>query len=148
MVGFAGTQIILYTAGVLRVSTALVLAYFPQIKYRWKFIAGLLVIAYLTTLNIVLWESYLSILSIIFGASMTVMYLQRKARTIRFMAIGVGILGITFFALNLNPMNAIIEAFGLGSAIVGIIRLDLKKKKEPKVEPEVVETSDSGETST
>jgi|GEM_PF-2606668 len=125
-VSFIGvwSVIILMLAGILRVGVALYFAYNPNTKTIFKVIAGILIIALIITLNIIFWEGWISIFSMVFGASMVVMYLQKTAKTIRKFGILVGILGVTFYVIQLMPMNIAIELLALISVIVGIIRLD------------------------
>ena len=121
--------IVIMIAGIVRLSAALFFAYRPNTKIFYKWIAGALIAALIITLNIVFWESYLNILSIIFGIGMVAMYLQKNATRIRVMSICVTTFGIVFYSLSMSPMNIATEAFCLANAIVGIIRLDIKRRK-------------------
>ena len=52
--------------------------------------------------------------------------MQEKPSTIRKLSVITEILYIIYYGLLLSPLNVIIEAVGLTSAIIGIIRLDKK----------------------
>ena len=102
---------------------ALYVLYRPNKTAKW--VMSGVIVALLIILNIVFWENYLNIFSIVFGISMVISFMQKEAKTIRKISILVGIIGITYYALLQTPINIVIEAVGMGSAIVGIIRLDI-----------------------
>jgi len=131
-VSFLGiwSVIIVMIAGIIRLCVALFFAYRPTTKIIYKYVAGLFIVALIISLNVIFWENWLSGLSIVFGISMVIMYLQRDAKRMRIVAVPVGLLGVTFYSLQLTPMNAAIELFALLSTIIGIIRLDRKQKEK------------------
>ena len=62
------------------------------------------------------------------GTLAVITFMQEKSSTIRKLSVVNEILSITYYALLISPTNIIIEVVGLISAIIGIIRLDIKKK--------------------
>lgn len=133
------SAIIMCGAGVIRNAVSLYFAYKPDTKNFVKVIAGCLIIALLIVLNIIFWKNLYNLYSILLGALLVVTFLQRKPKTIRILALVAETFSIIYYALLLTPINVVIEVFGFVSALVGIIRLDIKKKN---VEPEVVEESE------
>ena len=65
--------------------------------------------------------------SIVLGTVTLITFMQSKTSTIRKMSVVTEILTIIYFSLLLSPINMVIEITGLVSAIIGIIRLDIKK---------------------
>ena len=123
------TAIILCGAGVIRNAFTMYFAYRPKTNINYKYVASVFLIALIITLNTVFWVGWYSLLGMAFGISMIIAFMQKDAKTIRKIAIVVGILGITFYGFLLSPMNVAIESFGLISAIVGIFRFDIKRGK-------------------
>lgn len=123
------SSIILCGAGVIRCLVTLYFAYKPDTKKIYKYIASAFIVLLLCVLNIIYWNNFYNLLSIIIGIFTLITFMQEKASTIRKLSIISEILLATYFALLFSPTNVIIEVVGLISAIVGIIRLDLKKKE-------------------
>ena len=122
------SAIIMCGAGVLRNAVALVFAYKPETKIIWKYVAGGLIVALLIALNIIFWKDYYNLYSIVLGAFNVFTFLQPTAKRIRYCSVVSEVLAITYYSLLFTPINIVIEVFGITSAIVGIIRLDIKKK--------------------
>ena len=122
------SAIIFCGAGVIRNLVSLYFAYKPDTKKIVKYIASLLIVILLVILNIIYWKNLYNLFSIILGAFLVFTFMQEKAATIRKLSVIAEILSITYYAILLSPTNVIIEIIGLISAIVGIVRLDLKKK--------------------
>ncbi len=122
------SSIILCAVGLLRNLVTLYYAYKPDTKRIVKLIASFILIVILITFNIIFWDNYLNILSIMTGTIAVITFMQRNASTIRKFSVIFELLLITYFALLLSPINVITEILGLTSVIVGIIRLDIKKK--------------------
>ena len=93
-----------------------------KIKISWSIFIILLIII----LNIVYWNNYLNILSIIVGICNVVAFMQSDVKKMRKYSVVSEVISIVYFGLLLTPLNIIIECFGLSSAIIGIIRLDKK----------------------
>ena len=120
------SAIIMCFAGVIRNLVTLYFAYKPNTKKIYKIISSILIVLLLIILNILYWTNYYNILSIIVGTFAVITFMQEKPSTIRKFSIIAEILYITYYGLLLSPLNVIIEAVGLTSAIIGIIRLDKK----------------------
>ena len=115
-------------AGVVRNLTSLYFAYNPKTKKSIKVLASCFIVLLLVGLNIYYWNNWLNIISILVGTLNVIAFMQEKASTIRKLSILSEVVAITYYVLLLSPINMIIEVFGLVSAIVGIFRLDRKKK--------------------
>ena len=115
-------------AGAIRNIATLYFAYKPDTKRTVKWIASIFIVGLLVSLNIIFWQNYLNVLSIAYGTGLVIAFMQREAKVIRKLCIIVCVLGIIISALSKSPMNVAIETFCLASAIVGIIRHDIKKK--------------------
>ena len=97
-----------------------------KILAKWS-IFGLLA-ASLITLNIIFWENLLSILSIAVGLAFLAAFIQKEPVNVRRISIVAAILAIVFYVLVFSPVNFAINIAVLVSSIVGIVRLDRKKK--------------------
>ena len=124
------SAIIFCGAGVIRNLVSLYFAYKPNSKKSIKYLASLLIIMLLVILNIIYWKNLYNLFSMILGIFAVITFMQEKAATIRKLSVVSEILSITYYSLLLSPTNIIIEIVGLISAIVGIVRIDLKKDKE------------------
>ena len=122
------SSIILCAVGLIRNLVTLYYAYKPDTKRTVKLIASFILIAMLITFNILFWDNYLNILSMVIGITAVITFMQKNAAIIRKLSVLFELLLITYFALLLSPINVIMEILGLTSVIVGIIRLDIKKK--------------------
>ena len=122
------SAIIMCSAGIIRNFVSLYFAIKPNSKKSIKYISSGFIIILLIILNIIFWNNWLNLYSIILGSFNVYTFMQEKASTIRKCSVIAEILAITYYSLLLTPVNIIIECFGLVSAIVGIIRLDLKRK--------------------
>ena len=128
------SAIIFCGAGVIRNLVSLYFAYKPDTKKSLKYIASILIILLLVVLNIIYWKNLYNLYSIMLGTLAVITFMQEKASTIRKLSVVAEILSIIYYSLLLSPTNVVIEVVGLISAIVGIVRLDLKKsKKEEKL---------------
>lgn len=122
------SAIIMCGAGVIRNAVALFFAYKPQTKSLYRVVAGMMIIFLLIALNVIFWVDYFNIFSITLGAINVIAFLQTKAARIRKISVIAEIIAVTYFSLLLSPINIVIEVVGLSSAIVGVIRLDIRKK--------------------
>ena len=122
------SAIIFCGVGALRNLVSLYFAYKPDTKTIYKIIASVILVALLVVLNIMFWKNYLNIYSIVLGTAAVYTFMQKKASTIRKLSVCLEILSITYYSILLSPTNVLIEVIGLTSAVVGIIRLDIKKK--------------------
>ena len=122
------SAIIFCGVGVLRNLIALYFAYKSDASKILKYVLCSLLVIALVILNIIYWKNYMNIFSIFLGSMAIVTFMQSKASIIRKLSVVMEIFSITYYALLLSPTNVAIEVIGLTSAIVGIIRLDLKKK--------------------
>ena len=122
------SAIIMCGAGVFRNIVSLYFAIKPNSKKMKKYIASVIIVILLVILNIIFWNSWFNLYSMILGAFNVYTFMQEKPSTIRKCSVIAEILAITYYSLLFTPVNIVIECFGLGSAIVGIIRLDIKKK--------------------
>lgn len=124
--------IIFCGAGIIRNLVTLYFAYKPNTKKIIKYVASIAIIALLITLNIIYWKNLYNLYSIVLGTIAVITFMQSEASRIRKLSVFSEILSIIYYALLLSPTNVIIEVVGLISAIIGIIRLDIKKTKNTK----------------
>lgn len=128
------SSIILCGVGILRNLTGLIFALKPNTKHSVKIVCGFALVALLVSLNIVFWVNWLNILSIVLGTMLIITFLQKKPNMVRYFTVASEIVSITYYGLLLSPINVGIEVFGLISAIVGIFRLDIKRKSDTNAE--------------
>ena len=122
------SAMILMGVSSVRSVTALIFAIKPDVK-KWIFITTNVVLALLiVVLNIVFWNGYFSIFSIIIGIGFIISFAQVKPRNIRLTIAPIRVISTVYYLLMLATINAVIELTALISAIVGMIRLDFKKK--------------------
>ena len=124
------SAIILCGAGILRNLASLYFACKPDTKKSIKNIVSISIVVFLIILNVIYWKSLYNLFSILLGSFFVFTFMQKKASTIRKLSVASEILAVIYYGILLSPTNVIIELFGMISAIVGIIRLDLKKKSE------------------
>lgn len=122
------SAIILCAVGVIRNLVTLYFAMKPNIKKITKIIASILLILLLIILNIVFWKNLYNLYGILLGIMTIFIFMQEKSSSIRKISVVSGILSIIYYSLLLSPINVMIEFIGWLSAIIGIIRLDIKKK--------------------
>lgn len=122
------SAIIFCGAGVIRNLVSLYFSCKPNTKKSIKYIASILIVLLLIVLNIIYGKDLYNLYSIILGTLAVITFMQEKSSRIRKLSVLSEILSIIYYSLLLSPTNVIIEIVGLVSAIVGIIRLDLKKK--------------------
>ena len=115
-------------AGVIRNLITLYFAYKPDAKKVLKYISSVFLILLIIILNIIYWKNYYNLYSMVLGTVAVITFMQTKASTIRKFSVGAEILSTIYYALLMSPVNMIIEVVGLISAIIGIIRLDIKRK--------------------
>ena len=123
------SAIIFCGVGAIRNLVALYFAYKPNTNKVYKYIASVILALILVVLNIIYWNNYLNIFSMVVGIVAIITFMQNDAATIRKLSIVLEVLSITYYSLLLSPTNVAIDIIGLTSAIVGIIRLDRNKKK-------------------
>lgn len=121
------SAIIMCGAGVIRNLVSLYFATKGGSKNK-KIFASSLIVLLLIVLNIIYWNNIFNVFSIIVGTMNVVTFMQDNAKLIRKFSVISGTLATIYCLLIFAPVNAVIELFGLISAIVGIIRLDIKKK--------------------
>lgn len=128
-VSFLGalSAIIMVGAGVISNLVLLYLAYKPDAHKVIKFGSGFFVVMLVVVLNIIFWENYLSGMSIAVGILMFIACLPEKAATVRKLLIPAQVLIVTYWILLLAPIQAVVDIVVFVSAIVGIVRLDMKK---------------------
>ena len=124
------SAIIMCGAGVIRNLVTLYFAIKQDTKNTIKLIASILIILLLVVLNIIYWQNWYNLYSILLGTMSVFTFMQKKASSIRKLSVINEILSITYFGLLLSPINIVIEFIGLISAVIGIIRLDINKKKK------------------
>lgn len=124
------SAIIMCGAGVIRNLVSLYFAKKPDTKKIKKYISSILIVCLLILLNIVFWNNWYNLYSIILGAFNVFTFMQEKPSTIRICSVIAEILAITYYSLLFTPINIVIECVGLISAIVGIIRLDIRKREK------------------
>ena len=124
------SAIIFSAANVIRGLIYLYFAYKPDTKKMIQYIASILIILFLIILNIIYWKNYYNIFSIVLGILAVITFMQEKPSTIRKFSILPEVLAIVYYILLFSPTNIIIEVVGLISIIIGIIRLDIKKKSD------------------
>ena len=111
----------------------LVMLYFackPDTKKIIKYSASAFIVLLLIVLNIIYWKNFYNLYSMLLGIFAVITFMQEKASTIRKFSVVAEIAAIVYYGLLMSPTNVLIEIAGLISIIVGIIRLDLKKKEE------------------
>lgn len=123
------SALILSGAGIIRNIISLYFACNENANKKIKWVAVSFVLVLIVGLNIVFWQNYLNILSILVGVLLVVCFIQKTPSLMRKWMVVAEIVSIVYYSLLLAPMNVAIEVFGLVSAIVGIIRLDLKREK-------------------
>lgn len=121
------SAIIMCGAGVIRNAASLYFSVKGGSKKN-KRVVSLLIIFLLILLNIIYWKNILNVFSIVVGTLNVITFMQSNAKRIRKFAVVAGTLSTIYGCLIKSPLNALITAFGLISAIVGIIRLDRKQK--------------------
>ena len=126
------SAIIFCGVGALRNLIALYFAFKPDIKKIIKVVLSSLLVITLLVLNIVCWKNYMNLFSIFLGTLAVVTFMQSKASVIRKLSVVMEIFSIIYYSLLLSPTNVVIEVIGLTSAVIGIIRLDLKNKEKVK----------------
>ena len=124
------SAIIMCGAGVIRNLTSLYFITKEKVNKNIKLLASVLIVILLIILNIVYWKNIYNIFSIVVGTMNVVTFMQENAKLIRKFSMISGTLATIYCLLIYSPINALIELFGLVSAIIGIIRLDIKKNKE------------------
>lgn len=122
------SAIIMCGAGVIRNLVSLYFAIKPTTKKSLKYIASIAIVILLIILNIIYWNNWYNLYSIILGAFNVYTFMQEKPSKIRICSVIAEIMAITYYTLLFTPVNIVIECIGLISAIVGIIRLDIKKR--------------------
>ena len=122
------SAIIFCGTGIIRNLISLYFAYKPNAKTILKYTSSSILILLIILLNLIYWKNYFNLFSIVIGILAIIALMQKKAFTIRKISVIGEILAIIYYALLLSPGNVIIELVGLISAIIGIIRVDLKKE--------------------
>ena len=126
------SAVIFCGVGAVRNLIALYFAFKPNTKRIVKFSLSCMLVISLVVLNILYWKNYMNLYSIFLGTIAVVTFMQSKAAVIRKLSVVMETFSIIYYSLLLSPTNVIIEVIGLTSAIIGIVRLDLKKKLKKK----------------
>jgi hypothetical protein len=122
------SAMILVGVATVRCITSLLFAIYLNTP-KWVFYVTNCVLATaIIALNIVFWQGYLSILSMIVGIGFIISYMQTTPKNIRRTIVPIRIISTIYYFLLFAPVNAVIELTALASAIIGIIRFDTKKK--------------------
>ncbi|MDE6141994.1 MAG: YgjV family protein [Bacilli bacterium] len=122
------SAIIMCGAGVIRNLTSLYFITRDKVNKNIKLLASVFIVILLIILNIIYWKDIYNIFSIVVGTMNVVTFMQENAKLIRKFSVVSGTFATIYCLLIYSPINALIELFGLVSAIVGIIRLDVKKR--------------------
>jgi len=96
-------------------------------RIKWATFA--LLAASLIALNLLFWESYLSILSMADGLIFLTAFIQSRPVNVRRITVLGALSSIVFFVLVFSPVNVVINLAVLISSIVGLVKLDSKNKK-------------------
>jgi len=114
--------------GFVRSVVLLIMSYKSEIKagVKWS-VFGVLAVS-LVALNIIFWDGFLSVLSMAVGLAFLTAFIQSKPANVRRVSILAASLAIVFYILSFLPVNAAINLSVLISSIVGLVRLDRKKK--------------------
>lgn len=123
------SAILFCIVGLIRNLITLYYAYKPNYNKELKYISSVLLILLLIVLNIIYWNNFMNLFSIILGSLSVITFMQTKPSTVRKMSVILKILSIIYYTLLLSPTNIVIEIIGVTSAIVGIIRLDRKESE-------------------
>ena len=124
------SAIILCGAGILRNAVSLFFACKPETKEIYKYIAGGVIVCLLVVLNIVFWKDWFNFYSIVLGSLYVFTFFQPTPKRIRILSVFAQILAIMYYVFLFSPVNMVIEIVSLVSVVVGIVRLDIKKKDE------------------
>ena len=122
------SAIIMCGAGVIRNLTSLYFITRDKVNKNIKLLASVFIVILLIILNIIYWKDIYNIFSIVVGTMNVVTFMQENAKLIRKFSVVSGTFATIYCLLIYSPINALIELLGLVSAIVGIIRLDVKKR--------------------
>lgn len=95
-------------------------------RIRWATFS--LLAASLVTLNLVFWDGYLSILSIVDGFIFLIAFIQTKPVNVRRICVIGSLSSITFFILIFSPVNVVINLMVLISSIMGLVKIDKQSK--------------------
>lgn len=127
------SAIFMVGAGVVRDVVAIIFVLMPKIKHKsaYQVCCGILISILLVVLNIIFWTDWLNLLSILIGVLGVYTFFQKSSARIRGWLVVREILIVIYYGILLSPINVVIDAFSLVSAIVGIIRLDVRKQKLP-----------------
>ncbi len=140
--------ILMCAVGLTRGLTALYFAYKPNTKQWIKYIVGGILFTVLISLNIVFWKNYLNIFSMLVGGGLIIAFFQKDPKLIRILGFILSLLGAVYYGLLFSPINIIVDIVAAISALVGIIRFDVKRNpktikniEKQKEEKPVEETS-------
>ena len=92
-----------------------------------KYVAFVILAISLITLNLIFWQSHLSILCIADGLIYLTAFIQSRPVNVRRICMVGSVTSITFFILIFSPVNIFISLAMLISSIIGLIRIDKKK---------------------
>ena len=122
------SAMIMVGVGFLRTFVLLLLSYRTKNSDTLNWVVFALLATVLVVLNFIFWENYLNILGIAVGLTFLFAFIQEKPATIRRVSIAAASIAIVFYTLLFSPVNALINLAVLISSIVGLFRLDKKKK--------------------
>jgi len=106
----------------VRSVTALIFAIFPSIKFRWLVLTNVVLGVAIVGLNIVFWQGYLSVVSMVIGIGFIVAFAQSRPSRIRYTIAPFRIISTTYYLILFAPINAVIEITAFVSTVIGIWR--------------------------
>ncbi|MDR0462153.1 MAG: YgjV family protein [Christensenellaceae bacterium] len=122
------SAMILMGVSSVRSVTALLFAMYPKTN-RWIFLITNVVLgSAIIALNVIFWQGWLSILSIIIGIGFILAFAQTKPKNIRRTIAPVRLISTTYYCFLLAPINAVIEITAFVSTAIGMIRYDRKTR--------------------
>ena len=126
--------LIMVAVGSLRICIGILINLRPTLKrwVKWAMLVAIFLI--LVVFNIIFWGGILSVLSLAIGIIGIWVFVQRRPFLIRAGSIVTSTLSIILSAILIAPVVIISDSLAIISAVVGIYRLDMKKraKNTPK----------------
>ena len=124
--------IISFSISIIRIGFALFNAYKPDLKKWLKYGVCIVLFIALVTFNVVFWNGYLSILSMVYGTLGIVTFMQNSAKMIRCVSLMFAGFGVVYFLFALSPISVIVDGIAFVTAVIGIVRLDIRKNSKPE----------------
>ena len=133
--------IILVGINLARNIAVLIFSHFKHVDKRIEWAVAILLVVALVTGNVVFWDGWMSIFSIAVGTGFIVAFFQPTPKRMRFGLACVRFPAATFHFLAGNFMQVVTELVVFTSGLIGIIRLDIKRKVDDKPE-DVIECNE------